>query len=150
MFNIEYTRIGSFVYLHRGAATYYSYYNAPIGHPLGPDSDMWKVGFSSQLGNDIGLEVNYLARRRGENRLEPAVSAEGHKGDPFPQGIVEKRRGVDISLDWYVADDLLLRGDFRHMKVSNLNNLAGEDDTISTLEISLTYRLDLRGHFSGS
>jgi hypothetical protein len=150
MLHAEYTRLGSFVYLHRGAANDLSHYGAPVGHPMGPDTDLWEIGYYSQLRENIGLEVNYLARRRGENRLEPAVSAQGHRGDPFPTGVVEKRKGIDISLDWYIADDFLLRGDFRHMKVSNLNNLAGEDDTISTLEISLTYRLDLRGHFSGS
>ncbi len=148
--HLEYTRIGSFVYLHRGAATDYSHYGAPIGNPLGPDTDLWKVGFSSQLGDDIGLTVSYLARRRGENRLEPGVSAEGHRGDPFPTGVVERRKGIGVSLDWFVTDDFLFRGEFVHAQVTDLNNVPGEDDTISTLEVSLKYLLDLRGHFPGS
>ncbi len=144
-FNVGYTRIGSFVYLHRGTATYYSHYDAPIGHPLGPDTDRWRFGlsFPATPGLDIGVE--YLVRRRGENRLEPGVSAEGHRGDPFPLGVIERRRAVELRAGWFISSNIVLRGHFTYTRVSNLNNRPGDSDSIPELEMSLGYFMDLRG-----
>ncbi len=142
---LEYTRIGSFVYLHRGEATYYSHYDAPIGNPLGPDTDQWRAGLSYPLLENAEVGVQYVARRRGENRLEPAISARGHRGDPFPTGVVEKRKGLDVSLEWLLSDSFLFRGHFAYARISNLNNQIGEEDSIPNLELSLVYFLEYKG-----
>ncbi len=143
----SYTRIGSFVYLHRGTATDYSHYDAPIGHVIGPDSDRWEIGVSAQLYRNLGIGVDYRQRRRGENRLEPALSAEGHRDEPFPSGVVEKRKGVGMSLDWFATDDLRIQGDFVYTSVRNLNNEEGREDTIASLELSVGYQFDYGGSF---
>ena len=149
MLSMAYTRIGSFVYLHRGEATYYSHYNAPIGHPLGPDTDMWRLGLSYPMSEDLELEIGYQARRRGENRLEPAVSARGHRGEPFPSGVVERRKGLELGLEWFVVRNILFRSDFFYTRVRNLNNQRGLHDSISNLELSLSYFHNIDGFFSG-
>ena len=145
---LSYTRIGSFTYLHRGEATYYSHYDAPIGSPLGPDTDQWLAGVSYPIVNGFDLAVDYRHRRRGENRLEPAVSAEGHRGEPFPTGVVEKRSGPGVTWEWFPADFLRFRGEFVYTRVENLNNQDGVRESISNLELSLDYLFDIGGSFS--
>jgi hypothetical protein len=145
----EYTRIGSFTYLHRGEATYYSHYEAPIGSPLGPDTDSWRIGLSYRVREGIEMKIDYRARRRGENRLEPGVSARGHRGESFPTGIVERRKSLGLGFQWFARGNLVFSGDFSFNRVHNLNNQRGQSDSIPNLELSLSHFHFFGGSFSG-
>ncbi len=145
----EYTRIGSFTYLHRGEATYYGHYDAPIGSPLGPDTDRWRIGLSYLVRDGLEMKFDYRTRRRGENRLEPGISARGHRGEPFPTGIVEKRKSLGLGFQWFTRGNLVFSGDFSYTRVHNLNNQRGRSDSIPNLELSLSHYHSFDGSFSG-
>jgi len=147
---LEYTRITNRTYHQRKPRNRFLFRNELIGHPLGPDADSLSLllRFWPSPRFKVDLETSYA--RHGEGRIygpwdESFLEAEGEYSEPFPTGEVEKNLNLKIHLSGYpplpgywgrhfYLDAMAGYSDF-----SNRFNMTNFDDTVSWVDISLTW-----------
>lgn len=99
----EYVRIQKWVYTHRRSQNRWVKGGRVLGHPLGPDADLWLIGVERWFGpSRIG--VNLRQERHGEGRIDLSYEEEG--GDPnpkFPSGVVESRVCPQLSFTGWLG-----------------------------------------------
>jgi len=105
---LEYTRVTNRTYQTSVEFEKYLHRNQPVGHFLGNDFDRWLLYGRKYLGHNLlfGLKAEYV--RQGEGRISSewdapwldATLATGYS-EPFPTGIVEKKKGFQFSLRWH-------------------------------------------------
>ncbi len=90
-FGLEYTRIATWTYIHRDPPARYRAWDAPLGHPLGPDSEAVS-GYAEwrRLGGRWRLLLFMQWLRHGSIALDTAESPTGHAHEPFPSPPVSK------------------------------------------------------------
>jgi len=65
----EYVRIEPWIYSHKYPINTFRHFDAPLGHPLGPNSDRWQVAVERRLTGGRGLEVRLARTRHGYNHV---------------------------------------------------------------------------------
>jgi len=96
---LEYTRIGTWTYVHRQPELRYSAWGAPLGHPAGPDSETLSA-FLSATGAG-GAPRGLLWGRwhsKGRIHLNTAESSVGQVDLPFPSPPVARWLQVGVAL----------------------------------------------------
>lgn len=81
----EYTRIGSWVYVHRDPALRYRSWSGSAGHPAGPDSEA-ATAFCRRTARQGALSLLLWGRwmQRGQVWLDTPAGPVGSAGQPFP------------------------------------------------------------------
>jgi len=82
---LEYTRLGTWTYVHRDPAARYHGWGASLGHPAGPDSETLSGFFEvRQPGQRRRLLLLARWQRQGRIHLGTAESYIGQTDQPFP------------------------------------------------------------------
>jgi hypothetical protein len=134
----SYRRLGSWTFLHRAPGLDVEHYGRPLAAPEGPDLDRHRLGIRLQSSARWALTGGVERRRRGENRLWTMDSREGHAGEPFPRGRVERRWILEMGVRWHRPPWLQARLDLAWHAIENVNN-ADLDEEI--LEVRASIRL---------
>lgn len=126
----EYRRVGSWTYIHPGEGTSFSQFGTPLAAPEGPDTDRHRVGVQWPDDEDAPLSLSMgLSRvRRGENRLWTEEDRQGHAGESYLRGVVERRWISDFRVEWSPRSQLTLRLDAQHQSIENAQNEDGDED----------------------
>ena len=136
----EYRRIGSWIYLHRGAGTDYHQYERPLGAPEGPDTDRHDLRLDLRPWANGHVWVEGERRRRGENRLWTDLPRTGNAGRAFPLGTVEKRWIVRVGAEWVLHGTTKAALQAAFHAVENLNSVPGRDEDLFELRLVLFTR----------
>ncbi len=85
--SLAYTRVDPFTYTHRFPykGSFYNAYQhnqSTLGHPIGPNSDQWKIAAKMWFPKRIRAEASLSYTRRGENYTDAAGKFINVGGDP--------------------------------------------------------------------
>ena len=110
-FEAEYTRVGSWTYIHHGQYTSWQNRRHPIGYRYGPDcqSFMALADYWLQPGK-LMLSAKYTYLEKGSNNLNTVWASPGTKGDPFPTSPVTRHSLLVTSLKYFHKFGLLEAG----------------------------------------
>jgi hypothetical protein len=82
---VEYTRIGTWTYIHRRPELRYTAWGAPLGHPAGPDSETASATFFAEGRGRLRSALIWGRwHRRGRIHLNTAESPVGQTDLSFP------------------------------------------------------------------
>jgi hypothetical protein len=85
-FNIDYVRIQPYVYTHRLPMNRYVHGGFPLGNPVGPNSDAWRIGWNHLLSGRSGMEVYFSRVRKGHNVTDDEGNLLRNVGGDISQG----------------------------------------------------------------
>lgn len=103
--HLEYTRIHSFVYVHRNYQNRYSLDGRSLGHWLGPDGDVFAFGAEIPLKKNFDLEVALMNIRKGEGDYTKPWNKETAVESEFLTGVIEKRNRLLLTGTHGVTSD---------------------------------------------
>lgn len=144
---LEHTRIKAFVYTHKYPVNVYKHFNTGLGHPLGPNSDEWYLGFKYQHSQKLAMEFDFSYSRHGAN--PPDRNIGGNINRPhdvgsttdigFMEGNIERKKGVSIKIDYEPFRNMFISGNFNFEFGDNfrIDNIYGRDYTSNKLFISI-------------
>ncbi|HUP18493.1 MAG TPA: capsule assembly Wzi family protein [Gemmatimonadota bacterium] len=137
---MEYTRVLSFMYLHRGLNTNWSQFGVPIGSMLGPDADMGLAWLDWWVRPATRVTAEAMARRGGENSMATLESV-GGAGYDFPRGTSQKELRLALE-GWTLlpAWGLEATGRVSWRDVTSVANSPGEDEGYWRAALSLRWR----------
>ncbi|MFH1277742.1 MAG: capsule assembly Wzi family protein [Candidatus Eisenbacteria bacterium] len=84
----EYVRVNNWVYGHGESWNRYTYGNAILGHPIGPDADRILVRLLRRFGRTFELLADYERRREGEGSIDDSRDSAVPHGTGFLTGEV--------------------------------------------------------------
>jgi len=131
---LEYCRLSNWVYIHREFSTRYQAWQAPLGHPQGPDSESINGFFQLNL-KERQVRLALFARhlRFGRINLATTENSTGQADLPFPAPPVSHQTHLVIHLDCPGPLSSAIRGQLGWLdKVT-----AGETTWYSALSVSL-------------
>jgi len=130
----EYVRVTNRTYKTVHPWETFSHRNVTLGHPLGNDFDDWKVGISQWFLGRIKLKCEYGITRKGEGRVftpwdEPWMDVPLEEGysEPFPTGVVEKSRHLDLTLHVFPSTYWGLNAEFHTVRRENMYHVSGSN-----------------------
>jgi hypothetical protein len=124
----EYTRISRFVYTSYFGREFTAQ-GSPLGFPTGPDARRVRVRGALDPSPAWQLTAAVARTDKGENDLdEPFVPGSPPVKAGRFEGVVEKRRELELGVRWWPASgvDVAVTGGFAW--IENLGHLAGVDD----------------------
>lgn len=144
-FDLEYLRINNWTYNQKNPWNRYLYKNKLIGNPLGPDTDNLFLSIGSYLKKGLEAKISYELTRKGEGTVnsswdEPWLYIENYK-ENFPGGIVEKTNKFQLWLNYSYQSIFRANLFFDYVKISNSENVSGEDEKFYGFSILLHYHL---------
>ncbi|MFH0766442.1 MAG: hypothetical protein V2A61_08505, partial [Calditrichota bacterium] len=97
----DYVQIGTFTTQHNTSYTNFVNRGVYLGHPIGNDADLIKVGVRLILRKPVAIEAGYGQRRGGDNSLlaDPSKTRHGAPHESFPSGNVRTARFLDFKID---------------------------------------------------
>ncbi len=109
---LQYVRLQPGVYAHASGVTAHEHFDAPLGHPLGPDSDR----LSCLLRRDLtaSVSVDLAASRRRQSRTAAAGGPSLHEAG-FLTGPILTDTRFSAGLDLEPARHLILRLDYERV-----------------------------------
>ena len=129
----EYVRIEPFVYSHNFDINTYEHYGALLGHPIGPNSDLWHLKVTHRLSAKVMLSGVVEHERQGENLVKADGSIVNVGGnaqlgrrpeDPtvrrFMAGDVEVRTRMGLRVRYEPIRDWALHASYRRSKNKNV------------------------------
>lgn len=97
---LDYTRVNTWTYGQVVAWNRYTMGRVPLGDPLGPDADRWRLEVTLPLSSRLRVVAEGLRVRRGEVRPEtPRPVVVPFAGD-FPTGVVERDTGGRLTVEF--------------------------------------------------
>ncbi|MEA4884477.1 MAG: capsule assembly Wzi family protein [Clostridia bacterium] len=125
--NLEYVGIANFVYSHKNPINNYTYHDAPLGHPLGPDADTLILTVSYRCSPKSTLTLSGAVERHGEGYIGHSWSPGHGMDEAFLTGVVEKTAMASLGWRWAVVGPLSLnarigfaaKGNYRHVEGTN-------------------------------
>ncbi|MBD3384175.1 hypothetical protein GF407_04530 [candidate division KSB1 bacterium] len=146
--NAEYVRIDRWTYNYEAFAPWnrLNYYNAILGHPLGPDADLVHVEAEYALSRDFLLDAQIQHMRQGETTIDtPLITKEelGEHHPPFPYGTIEKNLIFSLQLQYFPAPHWYLFGYVQYKDISNAGHVEGNSDSELAWRLGLMYNLRL-------
>ncbi len=137
---MEYTRVLSFMYLHRGLNTNWSQFDVPIGSMPGPDADTGLAWLTWWPRPTARVTAEAMARRGGENSMETLESV-GGAGYDFPRGVTQRElrlalEGWTLLPRWGVE----ATGRLSWRDVARIGNEAGRDEGYWRAAVALRWR----------
>ncbi|MFQ5709976.1 MAG: capsule assembly Wzi family protein [bacterium] len=117
-FSADYTRVGTFTLRHENGDNNFVSRNSRLGTDIGSDADRWRLGVRLLFPQRIIASAAFGYQREGERSLLSDVyqpyTAEEFRSGPFPSGVVERTRFLDLKLTYSPQRnvDFILRGRF--------------------------------------
>lgn len=96
----EYVRVNNWVYGHGQPWNRYTFGNALLGHPLGPDADRILVRALRRFGRTLEVLAEYERRREGEGSVDDSRDAAVPHGTEFLTGDVTTRDLPALEIRW--------------------------------------------------
>ncbi|EQB64147.1 MAG: hypothetical protein RBG1_1C00001G1726 [candidate division Zixibacteria bacterium RBG-1] len=94
--NLEYRRIGFWVYGADISWNRFLYHDRNLGSVLGPDTDLIRGSFLYNLRKDFSLQFSAGYRRKGEGKIDMVYPSPLPAVSKFPSGVVEKTSVFEI------------------------------------------------------
>lgn len=146
----EYVRVTNRTYKTPNPWETFIFRNKPLGYPLGDDFDYWQAGVSKWFGGNLWLKFKYSQTRKGEGSIfipwdAPwfAYTVEQGYSEPFPTGIVEKRKQISFLVWYYPSVHWGVEGEFCSIKYRNKSHMLGQAQGKTTWRIGLWINGDL-------
>lgn len=95
-FNLEYRRIGFWVYGADISWNRFLHHDRNLGSALGPDADLIQGSFLYHLRKDFSLQFSAGYKRKGEGRIDMVYPSPLPAVSKFPSGVVEKTSVFEI------------------------------------------------------
>ncbi len=95
-FNLEYGRIGFWVYGADILWNRFSYHDRNLGSALGPDADLIQGSYLYHLRRDFSLQFSTSYKRKGEGKIDMVYPNPLPAVPKFPSGVVEKTSVFEI------------------------------------------------------
>jgi hypothetical protein len=137
--NLQYTRVGTFVYGQQKAWNRYTYQDVVLGHLFGSDFDLLQMNLDYIFHQDFTLFLGGSYKRQGEMTPDSVYPDQIAKGVPFPSGTVEKiwtgSAGLRFQPDAHLAASL----DLSYQDLTNYQHLSGKKHSNWEILIRLDY-----------
>jgi len=147
----EYVRVTNRTYKTPNSWETFIHRNKPLGYPLGDDFDYWQMGVSKWFGGDIWLKLGYSQTRKGEGSLFTpwdapwfAYTVEQGYSEPFPTGVVEKRREVRFSLRYYPSIHWGIEGEIHPVWRENAYHVEGRSKKETNWRVGIWFDGDFK------
>jgi len=141
---LEYTRIANYTYNQNKPRNVYINQGYPLGHPLGPDHESFKITCVYHFKKYISAEITVYVQDRGEGRLADPWEAlwlnHGYNED-FPSGIVENRRGIAASFFFHKNDFIQGKMLLDIADIQNDGNISGADKKTWSMRLEIIVNL---------
>ncbi len=125
--------------------------NKPLGYPLGNDFDYWQIGISKWFRGSLLLGLRYSQTRKGEGSLFTPWDApwldytiEQGYSEPFPTGVVEKRREVSFSALYYPSIHWGIEGEILSLQRENAYNVEGKSKNETNWRVGIWFDGDFK------
>ncbi len=113
---LEYARIRPYVYSHKDSLTSYAHFVTVLGHPAGPNSEVWKAEVVYRPAWRWSVAVGVESRRHGANPPGLNIGGnwqQGHLyGDPervaFLDGLREWQKRLTLGVNYRLAYQVLV------------------------------------------
>lgn len=140
---IEYTRIKPYVYSH-SLQDYnkYKHYDTLLGHPIGPNSDLWYLRYRWQPHRRLLLETNFQYYRHGAN--PPGENVGGNPdlpyiyGDPQSAPFLAGDRVTRASIGGEIRYEAL-RNLFLRLRYHQIRSQSGKWKAVSLFQIAFNF-----------
>lgn len=123
--NLEYVGITNYVYSHSNSQVDYTFEDAIIGHPLGPDADSLILTVRLRAGDPTELTLATATERHGEGRIGHPWRREYGRNDPFLSGVVEKVSKLEVGLEHSLTEQLSLKASAGYCAKRNYGHVQG-------------------------
>lgn len=145
--NAEYAKTDRWLYNYEETSHWnrLNYFNAILGHPLGPDSDVIHIASEAYLGKQLLIRPFFEYIRQGETKVTTPLinlNQEGQRHPPFPYGIVATSTLAGLYLEYAPHPDWIFSGFVQYRDVKNSGNLLDESRAETAYRLSV--RHDLR------
>ena len=100
----EYVRVEPFVYAHNHHVNTYEHYDALLGHPIGPNADLWHIQGAYRFSPALSARLWAERRRHGENPVNPDGSILNIGGNAQLG-----RRPTDAPVRQFMSGDVTVR-----------------------------------------
>lgn len=141
---LEYTRVTNRTYNTVLPYEKFLHRNFPLGHYLGNDFDRWQLQWKQWVRPDLELRLGLERVRKGEGDVyapfdTPWVNYTLEQGyhEPFPTGVVETTRRIDLGLVYHPVSWLRVSMKAQRSNFSNLGHVVGAEDSAWLFQLSL-------------
>jgi hypothetical protein len=133
----EYVQVTNRTYKTPNVWEVFAHRNIAMGHPLGNDFTHWQIDASQWIGTNMWIKLGYGITRKGEGSLftswdEPWMdfSVEEGYSEPFPTGIVEKRKSFNLQIHLYPSINWGIQAEFNWLARENAEHIKdlGKDE----------------------
>jgi hypothetical protein len=145
--NMEYVRVDRWTYNYEAAYPWnrLNYYNSLLGHPIGPDADLFHAAPEIAFGKHFLFRTSFDYCRRGETGIDTPLNIADHLGEThpdFPLGIVEKTSSIGLQVEYTPDVNWLFHMTFQYVSKSNRENI--ENNTSSHFSFLVSVQNNLR------
>ncbi len=137
--NLEYTRVGTFVYGQQKPWNRYTYQDVVLGHLLGSDFDQWQLVLKYLPHKFFTLNLAGSYTRQGEMTADSVYSDPIPKNTPFPSGTVEKVWSGSLGVTFQPDAHLIANLNFLYQDFKNYQHLSGMEHDSWTVLLRLDY-----------
>jgi hypothetical protein len=144
----EYVKIDRWVYNYEAESPWarMNYFNSILGHPIGPDGDIWVIAHEFALAGNSRVQIQGGMQRRGETTVFTTLHTDEQleqNHPPFPFGIVEKTTFGKVNIEWRIFENCRAIADWQGNWVKNLGHAKGIKNSDS--RFSATMVIDVGG-----
>ena len=136
--NLEYTRVGTFVYGQQRLWNRYTYNDVVVGHLFGSDFDLWRLSLEYLFLKDFVAVLEGSYRRQGEMTADSLYQSP-LPDLPFPSGVVEKVWMAGAGVSFQPDAHLMANINFAYQDFKNFGHLSGLKESNWNLSVRLDY-----------
>lgn len=137
----EYTAIAKYVYSQKHPRNYFLHNDRIIGSELGPDADRITLSVGWACLEPLTAELRGSLTRHGEGTVYDGFGDTVTTGEPWPSGIVEYTREVQLNLSWRLSGGTTLFGSAGYSRLTNAGNVQDSTASEATAMLRLVYGL---------
>ena len=100
-YEVEWTRINSWTYIHHGQFTNWQNRGHSLGYPYGPDLNSFHIQSNVQISQSLFFNIEANRLEKGSNTLSTEWGNSDNLDDPFPNPPVTHHTLFSTSLCWY-------------------------------------------------
>lgn len=100
-YDLEYTSIGTWTYIHHGQYTSWQNSGHPLGYKYGPDCRSIATGGDYWFNSVTRFSVNYTWLEKGNNNLTTTWASPGTRDNPFPSLPATEYNFISVSAKRY-------------------------------------------------
>lgn len=132
---LEYTAIQKYVYSQKHPRNYFLHNDRILGSELGPDADRITLSLATARLWPLTAELRGSLTRHGEGTVYDGFGDTVTTGEPWPSGIIETTRAIELNLGYRLSGQFTLYGSAGYARSDNAGNT--QDSTASNTRASL-------------